>query len=73
MDSEENEIFKKSGQNKFRKTKKYNSINSSSHANSVNKYQTRTKSYYKTTINEDMMNLSAAFTELKKRNVSFLA
>ena len=34
-----------------RKTKKYNSINNSQ-SHSVNKYQTKTKSYHKTTINE---------------------
>ncbi len=63
--------MKKTGTNKFRKTKKYLSINHSS-ANTTGKYQSKTRSNQKTTINEDMMNVSAAFTELKKRNISFL-
>lgn len=72
MDSEENDsTSKKSAGNKFRKTKKYLSINNSN-ANSISKYQTKTKSKNNTTLNEEMMNVSAAFTELKRRNISFL-
>lgn len=77
IETEENEVFKKTSNNRFRKTKKFSTINNnSSQTHSVGKYpnyQTKTKSYQKTTMNEEMMNLSAAFTELKKRNVSFLA
>jgi hypothetical protein len=72
IDSEENETTsKKSATNKFRKTKKYLSINNSN-ANSISKYQTKAKSKNTSTLNEEMMNVSAAFTELKRRNISFL-
>lgn len=62
-------MYKKSGNSKFRKTKKYNSINHNSSGYSSNKYPSKTKSKI---INEEMANVSAAFTELKKRNISFL-
>ncbi len=42
IESEENEATsKKSAANKFRKTKKYLSINNNSNANSVSKYQAK--------------------------------
>jgi len=74
IDTEENEGFKKTN-NRFRKTKKFSTINNSnSQAHSVGKYpQSKNRSFHIKGVNEDMMNLSAAFTELKKRNVSFLA
>jgi hypothetical protein len=50
LDTEENDIFKKSVNNKFRKTKKYLSINNS--ANATNKYTTnKARSTQKTTLN----------------------
>jgi hypothetical protein len=47
------------------------SINNSN-PNSISKYQTKTKSKNASTIHEEMMNVSAAFIELKRRNISFL-
>ena len=56
LDSEENEtMYKKVGNSKFRKTKKYNSINQSNSGYSSNKYPSKTKSKI---INEEMANLN---------------
>lgn len=49
IDSEENDMFKKSANNKFRKTKKYSSINNS--ANATSKYTNKARSTQKTTLN----------------------
>lgn len=72
IDTEENyENYKKSSAgSRFRKTKKFIGVHGSNSFH--NKYQPKSKSHQKT-VNEDMMNLSAAFTELKRRNVSFLS
>jgi len=61
-------MYKKTGNSKFRKTKKYNSIHYGS--GSANKYPSKTKSKI---INEEMAHVSAAFTELKRKNISFLS
>ena len=64
LDTEENESFKRSVNTRFRKTKKYTSINNSinnSYANSIGKQQTKAKSTSKS-VSQNMMNLSLAFT-----------
>ena len=63
---------KKTAPNKFRKTKKYVSASNNNYLGSGTKGANRSRSKNGSFLNEEMSHVSAAFNELKRRNISFL-
>ena len=64
---------KKTTTNKFRKTRKYTGVSTSIINGSNSMYGSKSKTKSNSFLNEDMLNASAAFNQLKKKNINFLS